>query len=114
VVQVHEIHVNLAPREIAVKLRVQMQERLSQCRESPIHIFDGDKVCIHRIKPAQLGALLASRRRPLISFVAACALSAYWVLSQRPLDAVETSTHTGLRDRALLGVLAYTFAESAP
>jgi len=29
---------------------------------------------------------------------------------QRLLDAVETSTHTGLRDRALLGVLAYTFA----
>ena len=26
------------------------------------------------------------------------------------LDAVETFTHTGLRDRALLGVLAYTFA----
>jgi hypothetical protein len=23
---------------------------------------------------------------------------------------IETSTHTGLRDRALLGVLAYTFA----
>ena len=29
---------------------------------------------------------------------------------QRLLDAVDTSTHTGLRDRALLGVLAYTFA----
>jgi integrase/recombinase XerD len=29
---------------------------------------------------------------------------------QRLLDAVEPSTHTGLRDRALLGVLAYTFA----
>src|SRR6266436_2349287 len=29
---------------------------------------------------------------------------------QRLLDVVETSTHTGLRDRALLGVLAYTFA----
>ena len=29
---------------------------------------------------------------------------------QRLLDAIETSTHTGLRDRALLGVLAYTFA----
>src|SRR6202795_3875833 len=29
---------------------------------------------------------------------------------QKLLDAVETSTHTGLRDRALLGVLAYTFA----
>jgi integrase/recombinase XerD len=29
---------------------------------------------------------------------------------QRLLEAVETSTHTGLRDRALLGVLAYTFA----
>jgi site-specific recombinase XerD len=26
------------------------------------------------------------------------------------LDAVDPSTHTGLRDRALLGVLAYTFA----
>jgi site-specific recombinase XerD len=26
------------------------------------------------------------------------------------LDAIEASTHTGLRDRALLGVLAYTFA----
>jgi site-specific recombinase XerD len=26
---------------------------------------------------------------------------------QTLLDAVETSTHTGLRDRALLGVLAY-------
>jgi integrase len=25
-------------------------------------------------------------------------------------NAIETSTHTGLRDRALLGVLAYTFA----
>jgi integrase/recombinase XerD len=29
---------------------------------------------------------------------------------QRLLEAVETCTHTGLRDRALLGVLAYTFA----
>jgi len=29
---------------------------------------------------------------------------------QTLLDAVETSTHTGLRDRALLGTLAYTFA----
>ena len=28
---------------------------------------------------------------------------------QRLLNAVETSTHTGLRDRALLGVLAYIF-----
>jgi integrase/recombinase XerC len=26
------------------------------------------------------------------------------------LDAMDASTHTGLRDRALLGVLAYTFA----
>jgi hypothetical protein len=29
---------------------------------------------------------------------------------QRLLDTVDASTHTGLRDRALLGVLAYTFA----
>jgi site-specific recombinase XerD len=29
---------------------------------------------------------------------------------QRLLGAIETSTHLGLRDRALLGVLAYTFA----
>jgi site-specific recombinase XerD len=29
---------------------------------------------------------------------------------QKLLDTVEPSTHTGLRDRALLGVLAYTFA----
>ena len=29
---------------------------------------------------------------------------------QKLLDTIETSTHTGLRDRALLGVLAYTFA----
>jgi Phage integrase, N-terminal SAM-like domain len=29
---------------------------------------------------------------------------------QKLLDAMETFTHTGLRDRALLGVLAYTFA----
>jgi hypothetical protein len=29
---------------------------------------------------------------------------------QKLLDAVETSTQTGLRDRALLGTLAYTFA----
>jgi hypothetical protein len=29
---------------------------------------------------------------------------------QRLLNTVETSTHTGLRDRALLGTLAYTFA----
>jgi len=29
---------------------------------------------------------------------------------QKLLDAVETSTQTGLRDRAMLGVLAYTFA----
>jgi site-specific recombinase XerD len=29
---------------------------------------------------------------------------------QKLLDAVETSTHIGLRERALLGVLAYTFA----
>src|ERR1700737_2942932 len=28
---------------------------------------------------------------------------------QKLLEVVETSTHTGLRDRALLGVLAYTF-----
>jgi site-specific recombinase XerC len=29
---------------------------------------------------------------------------------QKLIGAIETSTHTGLRDRALLGVLAYTFA----
>jgi site-specific recombinase XerD len=29
---------------------------------------------------------------------------------QKLLNVTETSTHTGLRDRALLGVLAYTFA----
>jgi site-specific recombinase XerD len=29
---------------------------------------------------------------------------------QQLLGAIETSTHTGLRDRALLGTLAYTFA----
>jgi site-specific recombinase XerD len=29
---------------------------------------------------------------------------------QKLLGVIETSTHTGLRDRALLGVLAYTFA----
>ena len=29
---------------------------------------------------------------------------------QKLLGAIEASTHTGLRDRALLGVLAYTFA----
>jgi site-specific recombinase XerD len=29
---------------------------------------------------------------------------------QRLLGAIDASTHTGLRDRALLGVLAYTFA----
>jgi integrase len=29
---------------------------------------------------------------------------------QQLLDVIEASTHTGLRDRALLGVLAYTFA----
>src|SRR5438132_11773534 len=29
---------------------------------------------------------------------------------QKLLDAIDSSTHTGLRDRALLGVLAYTFA----
>ena len=29
---------------------------------------------------------------------------------QKLLDVIEASTHTGLRDRALLGVLAYTFA----
>jgi len=33
---------------------------------------------------------------------------------QKLLGTIETSTHTGLRDRALLGVLAYTFARSAP
>jgi site-specific recombinase XerD len=29
---------------------------------------------------------------------------------QQLLDVIEASTHTGLRDRALLGTLAYTFA----
>ena len=29
---------------------------------------------------------------------------------QQLLDVIKASTHTGLRDRALLGVLAYTFA----
>ena len=29
---------------------------------------------------------------------------------QKLLGVIETSTHTGLRDRALLGALAYTFA----
>ena len=32
---------------------------------------------------------------------------------QKLLNTAETSTHTGLRDRALLGVLAYTFARIA-
>jgi site-specific recombinase XerD len=33
---------------------------------------------------------------------------------QKLLNVIETATHTALRDRALLGVLAYTFAGSAP
>jgi hypothetical protein len=33
---------------------------------------------------------------------------------QRLPNAIETSTHTGPHDRALLGVLAYTFARIAP
>jgi hypothetical protein len=32
----------------------------------------------------------------------------------RLLGMIETSTHIGLRDRSLLGVLAYTFARTAP
>src|ERR1035437_116891 len=30
-IEVHEIHVDLRPREIAVELSVEMQERLGQC-----------------------------------------------------------------------------------
>jgi hypothetical protein len=33
-----------------------------------------------------------------------------WLAREKLLGAVETSTHTGLRDLALLGTLAYTFA----
>jgi len=32
-----------------------------------IHIFDGEKVCIHRIRPAQLASEFASRQRRAIS-----------------------------------------------
>jgi hypothetical protein len=44
-IQVHEIHVNLAPRQVAVKLRVQMEERLAQNRQSANpHLGRGESV----------------------------------------------------------------------
>ena len=33
-VEVHEIHVDLGPRQVAIKLRVQMQERLVQAGQT--------------------------------------------------------------------------------
>src|ERR1700733_13352160 len=40
---------------------------LLRTESPPIHIFDGEKVCIQRIKPAQFEALLASLHRARIS-----------------------------------------------
>src|ERR1700733_9314950 len=40
---------------------------LLRTESPPIHIFDGEKVCIQRIKPAQFEALLASMHRARIS-----------------------------------------------
>ena len=39
----------------------------AEAESPPIHIFDGEKVCIQRMSPAQFGALLASRQRARIS-----------------------------------------------
>ena len=40
-VEVHEIHVDLAPRQIAIELRMQMAERLSQGRQTANPHFGG-------------------------------------------------------------------------
>ena len=60
-VQVHEVHVDLRPGQLAVELRVQVRQRLRELGEPAIHIFAGEKVCIQVITPTHAGAALASR-----------------------------------------------------
>ena len=60
-VQIHEIHVDRLPRQITIELRMEMGNRLASDIKPAIHIFDGENVCIHRITPAQLAELFASR-----------------------------------------------------
>ena len=61
-VQVHEVHVDLRPRQLAIELRVQVRHRLRSGASSPaIHIFAGENVCIQVITPTHAGDALASR-----------------------------------------------------
>ena len=60
-VQVHEVHVDLRPGQLAVELRVQVRERLASWVSPRIHIFAGEKVCIQVMTPTQSGVALASR-----------------------------------------------------
>ena len=56
-VQVHEVHVDLRPGQLAVELRVQVRQRLRQAALSPaIHIFAGEKVCIQVMTPTHAGS----------------------------------------------------------
>ena len=61
-VEVHEIHVDRGPGQVAVELRMEMGHRLIERRRPAIHILAGEKVCIQQISPTQFGAALASRQ----------------------------------------------------
>ena len=96
-VEVHEVHVDLGPGQVAVELRVQVQRAACAGRGRPaIHILAGEKVCIQAMRPMQFGAASASRRT--------------WAMSSgvvtTGLTTIRTGTAGGRRGRGdLAGVL---------
>ena len=66
-VQVHEIHVDGIPRQIAVELGVKMRQRLRSAVRPAIHIFAGEKVCIQATRPTQFGAAPLARQTAVMA-----------------------------------------------
>ena len=62
-VEVHEIHVDLAPRQVAIELRVQVQKRLAPAASARRSTSSRAKRCASTgSSPAQLAASFASRQ----------------------------------------------------
>jgi hypothetical protein len=66
-VQVHEIHVDFTPGQIAVELRMQMQDRFLQKVSPLIHILEGEKVWHQVMMPMQFFAAFASLQSSVIA-----------------------------------------------
>jgi hypothetical protein len=53
-IEVHEVHVDLCPGEIAVELGVRWSSGFCRTVSPAIHILAGENVCIQAMTPTQL------------------------------------------------------------